>query len=240
VTFSKPRNKIPRNGRGRRLVELTNGCWSERNSQGLPSWMAKKHPHPWDSDTHYQFSMKPLISKLFKTTEILWVSFATFPANETYELKLWFRTLQMTSQNITGGGITWVGTSQMNTLTLSISCPPTNPNRAYRFLSAFGILAPSCIEIAFFFIYLSWSLSLSLSRYDDQSHQKEHRAWADNSHTVSSPSTSGTVTDGTQYWGGPESPGRHSWRPSHKVVHSGSWFGFVMPAAATQITLQLQ
>jgi len=55
LTDGECRAAVPRNGRGRRLVELTKGCTSAGNTKGLPWWM-QSYPHPWD--THHQFSIK--------------------------------------------------------------------------------------------------------------------------------------------------------------------------------------
>jgi len=49
-----------RNGLGRRLVELTEGCHSGGDSHGLPGWI-KQPPCPWG--TLNQFSIKALLSK---------------------------------------------------------------------------------------------------------------------------------------------------------------------------------
>jgi len=50
---------VPWNGRGRRLVEMTDECYSGGDSQGLPGSI-KSPPCPWH--THYQFSIKTLLS----------------------------------------------------------------------------------------------------------------------------------------------------------------------------------
>jgi len=63
-----PRNRSHSwNGWGRRLAELTEGCYSEGDSQGLLGWI-KFTPCPCESswDTHYQFSIKTLLSKTGK------------------------------------------------------------------------------------------------------------------------------------------------------------------------------
>jgi len=62
ILFFGIRKKKPWNGRGRRLVELTDGCYSGGNSQGLPGWI-KQPPCPWDTHRDYQFSIKTLLSK---------------------------------------------------------------------------------------------------------------------------------------------------------------------------------
>jgi len=53
-------SQVPWNWRGRRLVELTKGNSSGVDSQGLPSGF-EYLPHPWG--THYQFSIKTLLSE---------------------------------------------------------------------------------------------------------------------------------------------------------------------------------
>jgi len=47
------------NGRGRKLVELTEGCYGGWGFQGLPGCI-KYHPCPWY--THYQLSLKTLLA----------------------------------------------------------------------------------------------------------------------------------------------------------------------------------
>ena len=51
---------VPWNGRGRRLANPTEVCYSEADSQGLPLWI-QESLRPWD--THYQFSINTLLSK---------------------------------------------------------------------------------------------------------------------------------------------------------------------------------
>ena len=60
--------------RGRRLVELTEGCYSKEDSNGLPGWI-KQPPCPWDA--HYQFSIKSLLSNSMWTFAGIYVRPAT-------------------------------------------------------------------------------------------------------------------------------------------------------------------
>jgi len=60
--------------RGRRLVELTEGCYNKEDSNGLPVWI-KQLPCPWD--VHYLFSIKSLLSNNMWTFAGIYVRPAT-------------------------------------------------------------------------------------------------------------------------------------------------------------------
>jgi len=71
---------VPWNGRGRGRVELTDGCYSGGDSQWLPG-LNKVTPVSLGS-THYQFSIKTLLSKKIKKIPGGGFPFIVFPDQE--------------------------------------------------------------------------------------------------------------------------------------------------------------